>query len=440
MTTSGAGDKAALLELAAAADTSGCARPEWMEGGGCPLDTWVDDAGHEPCGEGSWNDARRGWVGVRCDAIDGRVVSVELGETGVGGSLLPFFARLGALLIVHLNGNPALSGDVATLANATTLRRLDMRDCPLVRGEVGALATLVHLGEQFTMVDCPDLPGCPDDWEHDCSGVLWLAGSGVHGPVEALRDLPGLEDWGYQSGCEAHASYAFSSCAGFIPYDDRRRLMEGGLGPSYSYDPSSTSSSSSRRRSSSPDPPDPPDAPRPCPNPVAVRPSPKHSRHTRHAQPCAPIGARANDSRCGEQYERGLGRDGFAGIHQCACCGEEAPRLHGSTAVHDLSSGAARMLMDDRERSVQIRIAGSEYSDGGEYPYRGRLELNIDGRGWAAVCNDGFNDAAASAFCKELGYLSGTEYDPCDEYNTCDEIDFSADDIECPDGASSISV
>ena len=239
------------------------------------------------------------------------------------------------------------------------------------------------------MVDCPDLPGCPDDWEHDCSGVLWLAGSGVHGPVHALRDLSGLEDWGYQSGCEAHASYAFSSCAGFIPYDDRRRLMEGGLGPSYSYDPSSTSSSSSRRRSSSAD--DPPEF-RECPYPI---------------------------------QERG----NVAGIHQCACCGDEAPRRHNSTAVRDLSSGTARMVMGGSERSVQIQIAGGEW--------RGVLELNVDGGGWQAVCNDGFDSAAATAFCRELGYLSGAEYNVGVGLRS---TNFAADDIECPYDASSISV
>ena len=66
---------------------------------------------------------------------------------------------------------------------------------------MGALATLVHLGEQFT---------APCDWSGDdgygriCvdgqvtrNGRLSLLGSGVHGPVAALRALPGLGDeWG----------------------------------------------------------------------------------------------------------------------------------------------------------------------------------------------------------------------------------------------------
>ena len=88
------------------------------------------------------------------------------------------------------------------------------------------------------------------------------------------------------------------------------------------------------------------------------------------------------------------------------------------------------MLMGGSERSVQIRIAG-----GG---WRGVLELNIDGGGWQAVCNDGFDDNVAETFCKQLGYLSGKEYDPCG-YD-CDDNGFAADDIECPYDASSISV
>ena len=87
---------------------------------------------------------------MECDARGGRVVRVYLGSTGVGGELLPFFGRLGALLYLNLHDNPALRGDVADLAGATELRDLDLRDCPLVVGEAAALAALVHLGEEYT--------------------------------------------------------------------------------------------------------------------------------------------------------------------------------------------------------------------------------------------------------------------------------------------------
>ena len=122
-----------------------------------------------------------------CDARGGRVVYVDLGYTGVGGELLPFFGRLGALLYLNLLDNPALRGDVADLAGATELRYLDLVGCPLVVGEAAALAALVHLGEECSV--CWN--GGPG------TGALVLAGSGVHGPVAALRALPGLGgDWG----------------------------------------------------------------------------------------------------------------------------------------------------------------------------------------------------------------------------------------------------
>ena len=169
-----------LREAKAAADTSAC------HGGiACPLDSWTPDT--EPCGDG-YDDSTRGWVGVVCDARGGRVVSVDLHNTGVGGELLPFFGRLGALLKLSLYSNPALRGDVADLAGATELRSLRLSGCPLVVGEAAALAALVHLlGEEYTL-PWNGLTGV---------GVLFLAGSGVHGPVAALRALPGLgADWG----------------------------------------------------------------------------------------------------------------------------------------------------------------------------------------------------------------------------------------------------
>eukprot|EP01045_Picozoa_sp_COSAG04_P026129 COSAG04_NODE_3565_length_2706_cov_4.255082_3_plen_192_part_01 len=138
--TSGAQDKRVLLEAKAAADTSACAGEYSLDGeyvgsgnGPCPVDSWTPDT--EPCGNG-----------VTCDARGGRVASVNLVKTGVGGELLPFFGRLGALVRLRLSSNPALRGDVADLAGATELRALDLNGCPLVVGEAAALAALVHLG------------------------------------------------------------------------------------------------------------------------------------------------------------------------------------------------------------------------------------------------------------------------------------------------------
>eukprot|EP01052_Picozoa_sp_SAG31_P010637 SAG31_NODE_587_length_13828_cov_2.438779_6_plen_968_part_00 len=69
---------------------------------------------------------------------------------------------------------------------------------------------------------------------------------------------------------------------------------------------------------------------------------------------------------------------------------------------------------------VQARIA-----DGSS---RGVLELNFDNRGWDAVCDDGFGNREAAAFCAYLGFEGGTatQYDA-----THGDNDFAADDIRC---------
>ena len=66
--------------------------------------------------------------------------------------------------------------------------------------EAAALAALVHLG---------------DESSHYIGG-LYLAGSGVHGPVAALRALPGLgADWGPEDSSNEIADLTFSPCSAF---------------------------------------------------------------------------------------------------------------------------------------------------------------------------------------------------------------------------------
>eukprot|EP01045_Picozoa_sp_COSAG04_P026626 COSAG04_NODE_3731_length_2576_cov_9.838879_2_plen_177_part_00 len=109
LSTSAAGDKAVLLAMRDAADTSACNDDMWSAfitaTGACPLESW--DAATEPCarlapsgnpgslgnGEG-WDDYFSGWLGVVCDAVGGRVTYLGLRSTGVGGELLPFVGRL----------------------------------------------------------------------------------------------------------------------------------------------------------------------------------------------------------------------------------------------------------------------------------------------------------------------------------------------------------
>ena len=67
--------------------------------------------------------------------------------------------------------------------------------------------------------------------------------------------------------------------------------------------------------------------------------------------------------------------------------------------------------------SIEVRLRGdvSEGSDGSQQHYdsngnRGVLEMNIDWGGWAPVCDDYFDNDAANAFCREMGYPGGTWY------------------------------
>ena len=190
---SAAEDKDVLLEAKAAADTSACVGPGGLQSLPCPLDSW--DPATDPCGDG-YDDPARGWVGVLCAGPGPRarrVVAVYLWSTNVRGELLPIFARLGALVDLDVEQNQ-ISGDVAALASAASLRALSLKGS-LVTGDVGALAALSRLEG------------------------LWLVGSAVHGDITPLRSLPGLGgDWGTpdcSSADNCAAGDTFSSCAGF---------------------------------------------------------------------------------------------------------------------------------------------------------------------------------------------------------------------------------
>ena len=98
---------------------------------------------------------------------------------------------------LDLSYNIWLRGDVAVLASATQLRYLNLISCPQVTGEVEALATLIHLGEpQQGFIQPPSGLSI---------GSRGKARTGVHGPVAALRALPGLgADWEAFSKCSEY--------------------------------------------------------------------------------------------------------------------------------------------------------------------------------------------------------------------------------------------
>ena len=129
-------DKIALLELKA----------DWQRAGASRLSTWNEL--FEPCAAGSWHDPWSGWLGVMCDAENGRVSYIQLSDNGLGGEIAAF-AQLGALRQLDLSMNVRVRGDVAELVELLGLRSLDLSETS-VHGDVASLVGLTGLGEGYT--------------------------------------------------------------------------------------------------------------------------------------------------------------------------------------------------------------------------------------------------------------------------------------------------
>jgi hypothetical protein len=92
-----------------------------------------------------------------------------------------------------------------------------------------------------------------------------------------------------------------------------------------------------------------------------------------------------------------------------------------------MDASNASVLMNGVLRNVAVRIRGGAST-------WGVLEMNIDSRGWRAVCGDRFGRAETTAVCRQLGYASGTSY-----RTSHGDSDFAMDDLRCPSGASGLS-
>eukprot|EP01043_Picozoa_sp_COSAG02_P050463 COSAG02_NODE_5189_length_4555_cov_10.704668_1_plen_405_part_00 len=102
----------------------------------------------------------------------------------------------------------------------------------------------------------------------------------------------------------------------------------------------------------------------------------------------------------------------------------------GSCMHEKPSVSMTMMVMGSSSYSVEARIR-----DGSSIGVsRGVLEMNIDGAGWDAVCDDGFGSDEAETFCIALGFSGGSTYD-----TTHGDSGFAADDINCPSGSTSLS-
>ena len=72
----------------------------------------------------------------------------------------------------------------------------------------------------------------------------------------------------------------------------------------------------------------------------------------------------------------------------CVVCG---PGHYTAQAAARLSS--VPLLMEGSVHSLDVRLSESN-----------QLQMNVDSRGWAAVCDDGFGEDEAVATCRSLGF------------------------------------
>eukprot|EP01045_Picozoa_sp_COSAG04_P033556 COSAG04_NODE_6991_length_1214_cov_1.365022_1_plen_404_part_11 len=87
------------------------------------------------------------------------------------------------------------------------------------------------------------------------------------------------------------------------------------------------------------------------------------------------------------------------------CGGANSTRLAGGAeasadilpAAVNASEPTFALEMGDQIRNAQMRLIGGSES-------AGVLAMNVDGRGWAPVCDDGFDENAVAAVCSALGH------------------------------------
>ena len=89
------------------------------------------------------------------------------------------------------------------------------------------------------------------------------------------------------------------------------------------------------------------------------------------------------------------------------------------------------LMVDDASRSAQVRLSEDEEP-------RGFLEIQIDGRGWGAVCDDSFDEDAAVAACNSLGVESGQEPRYTARPHALMGEWFAVDNLWCPSDAANL--
>eukprot|EP01045_Picozoa_sp_COSAG04_P032164 COSAG04_NODE_6214_length_1383_cov_0.771028_1_plen_323_part_01 len=159
------------------------------------------------------------------------------------------------------------------------------------------------------------------------------------------------------------------------------------------------------------------------------------------AQECAAMVMRQEPGANGATYSNTGGTDCFAEFgmtgpsdsnswQTCLFGGGDGyatqPEGTAPSAQEQASDDGAQMMMAGTSRSVRVRIR--------ESGSRGTLQVNIDGGGWGQVCDDSFDQNAVTAFCRDLGFSGGVQFD-----TTHGDGTFAADDIICPEGSNSAS-
>lgn len=112
------------------------------------------------------------------------------------------------------------------------------------------------------------------------------------------------------------------------------------------------------------------------------------------------------------------------------------------STTHDCSH-SEDVGVDCYKSSPTFRIAPNSCTSGScssTSMSKGRLEVSFsDGSVWGTVCDDDFDDNAADAVCREMGFSSGTMLASASVYDGDFSLTILMDEINCPAGSASFS-
>ena len=108
---------------------------------GSELEGWSSES--HPCDPHSFASTAMGWLGVRCDTVNGHVTQLAVPAAAALSGDIAFLSALSQLQVLDLSGS-GVRGDIGELATLEQLSRLTLDDTS-VSGDIGALANCTQL-------------------------------------------------------------------------------------------------------------------------------------------------------------------------------------------------------------------------------------------------------------------------------------------------------